>query len=38
MKNKILFLGCNYNQTSYLKLINKKDWKIIGVDLNKNSR
>lgn len=37
MKNKILFLGCNYNQTSYLKLINKKDWKIIGVDLNKNA-
>ena len=37
MKKKLLFLGCNHNQVSYLKLINKNDWKLIGVDLNKDA-
>tara|TARA_Y200000002_G_scaffold381917_1_gene397289 strand:+ start:331 stop:1230 length:900 start_codon:yes stop_codon:yes gene_type:complete len=37
MKKKLLFLGCNHNQVSYLKLINKDNWNIIGVDLNNNA-
>ena len=37
MRKKLLFLGCNHNQISYLKLINRKDWKIIGVDINKDA-
>ncbi len=37
MKRKLLFLGCNDSQIPYIKAINKKDWEIIGADLNKNA-
>ena len=37
MKGKLLFLGCNHNQIPYLKAINKNEWNIVGVDLNKNA-
>ncbi len=37
MKKKLLFIGCNHNQVPYLKLVNKNDWHIIGVDLNKDA-
>lgn len=37
MKKKLLILGCNTSQLKYTQLINKNEWKIIGVDLNKNA-
>ena len=37
MRRKLLFLGCNYDQIPYLEFINKQDWEIVGVDLNKNA-
>ena len=37
MKKKLLFIGCNYNQIPYLKTLNKKEWKIVGVDKNKDA-
>lgn len=37
MKGKLLFIGCNDNQIPYLKVINKDEWNVIGIDLNKNA-
>lgn len=34
MKQKVLFLGCNYDQVPYLKAIKKLGFIIIGTDLN----
>jgi len=37
MLKKLFILGCNTNQVKYIKLINRNEWKIIGVDLNENA-
>jgi hypothetical protein len=37
LRRKLLFLGCNYSQIPYLESIDKRDWKVVGVDLNKNA-
>ena len=34
---KILFLGCNHNQIPYLQELSKRNYRIIGVDLNSNA-
>ena len=37
MKRKLLFLGCNFSQIPYLESIDKRNWEIVGVDLNENA-
>lgn len=34
---KILFLGCNHNQIPYLQELSKRNYRIIGVDLNSDA-
>ena len=37
MSRKLLFLGCNHNQVSYLEILREQDWFILGVDINPNA-
>ena len=37
MSRKLLFLGCNHNQVSYLNILRKQNWFIVGVDINSNA-